>query len=108
MPFNPNTDPGALLKQAQKMQRDLMKLKDSLAERVVEGQAGGGKVIAAVNGNKELISLKIQKDIVDPEDVDLLEDLILTAVNQGLKEAANLNEREMSKVTGGLNIPGLF
>lgn len=108
MPFGPNADPGALLKQAQKMQRDLGKIQDELAERVVEGKAGGEHVIAAVNGNRELVSIRIQKDAIDPDDIELLEDLIITAVNNAMKAAKEMSDREMSKITGGLNLPGLF
>lgn len=106
--FGGNTDPGALLKHAQKMQKDLQKMKSDLGERVVEGKAGGDKIVVAVNGNREVISIKIKKEVVDPEDVELLEDLIIAAVNQGIQLASEMGEREMSKITGGLNIPGLF
>ena len=106
--FGGSMDPGALMKQAQKMQRDLQRIKEDLGDRVVEGKAGGDKVIAAVNGNREIVSIKIKKEVVDPEDIALLEDLVIAAVNQGLKLATEMGEKEMSKVTGGLNIPGLF
>ena len=103
-----NQDPGALLKQAQKMQKDITRLKDDLGERVVEGKAGGDKVIVAVSGNREIVSVKINKEVVDPDDVELLEDLVIAAVNQGLKLAEEMAEKEMSKITGGINLPGLF
>jgi len=99
---------GGLLKQAQKMQTEIARIQEELAERVVEGSAGGGMVKAVVNGKQEVLAVKIEKEVIDPEDKELLEDLIAAAVNQALKNAAELAKQEMSKVTGGLNIPGLF
>jgi DNA-binding YbaB/EbfC family protein len=100
-------DMQSLLKQAQDMQRRMQDTVRSLAERVLEGSAGGGAVKAWVNGNLELQGVKIQKAAVDPADVDTLEDLVAAAVKQALQAAKELRDREMAKVTGGLNLPGM-
>ena len=100
------------MKQIQKMQKDLQdrmsQVKDDLQNQEVEGTAGGGMVVAKVNGNQELTDLIINKDVVDPDDIEMLQDLVVAAVNNALDQARNLNESEMSKVTGGIKIPGLF
>lgn len=101
-------DMGSLLKQAQKMQRQLAKVREDLKERVVEGTSGGGAVKAHVNGLGELLAVKISPEAVDPKDLSMLEDLIVAAVSAGLKKAQDLHQEEMGKVTGGLNLPGLF
>jgi len=101
-------DMGSLLKQAQKMQRQMAQLKEALKEKVVEGTAGGGAVKVHVNGASELLSVKISPEAVDPDDVSMLEDLIVAAVSAGLKKAQELHEKEMGKITGGLNLPGMF
>jgi hypothetical protein len=100
-------DMQSLLKQAQEMQRRMHDAQRSLGERILEGSAGGGAVKAYVNGNQELQAVKIQKAAVDPNDVDTLEDLVTAAVRQALTAAKELREREMGKVTGGLNLPGM-
>ena len=100
-------DMQSLLKQAQDMQRRMQDTMRSLGERVLEGSAGGGAVKAWVNGNLELQGIKIQKAAVDPADVDTLEDLVAAAVKQALIAAKELRDREMAKVTGGLNLPGM-
>jgi len=97
-----------LLKQAQKMQKELSRIQGELSERVVEGSSGGGMVKAHVNGSQELLSIKIDPKVVDPEDVEMLEDLVTAAVKQALKAAKELSEKEMAKMTGGINLPGLF
>lgn len=101
-------DLGGLMKQAQKMQKDMARIQDELKERIVEGTAGGGMVTAMVNGKQEVVAIKISKDVVDPDDVEMLEDLVAAAVNAGIKAASDMANAEMSKVTGGMNIPGLF
>jgi hypothetical protein len=101
-------DIGSLLRQAQKMQREVKRVQDELKERVVEGTAGGGAVKASVNGNRDLVALKIQKEAVDVQDLGMLEDLIIAAVGAAMKRAEELQKAEMSKVTGGLNLPGLM
>lgn len=96
----------SLLKQAKEMDRRMQETTRSLAERIVEGTAGGSAVKAFVNGNMELQAIKIEKGAVDPDDVDGLEDLVTGAVRQALQKAKELRDREMAKVTGGLNLPG--
>jgi nucleoid-associated protein EbfC len=100
-------DMQSLLKQAQDMQRRMQDTMRSLAERVLEGSAGGGAVKAWVNGNLELQGVKIQKAAVDPNDVESLEEMVAAAVKQALVSAKELRDREMAKVTGGLNLPGM-
>ena len=100
-------DMQSLLKQAQEMQRRMQDTMRSLGERILEGTSGGGVVKAYVNGNQELQAVKIDKAAVDPDDVDTLEDLVTTAVRQALVAAKELREKETSKVTGGMNLPGL-
>ncbi len=101
-------DMGAILRQAQEMQRKMQKVEEDLKERVVEGSSGGGMVTAQANGKQEVLALKISKDVVDPNDVAMLEDLVIAAVNQALKKSQELMKKEMGKVTGGLGLPGLF
>lgn len=97
-----------MLKQAQKMQENMLKTKEEVEQRSVEASSGGGMVEVVVNGKKELLELKIKPEAVDPEDVEMLEDLVKAAVNEGLRNAQAMVEEEMAKVTGGFNIPGLF
>lgn len=94
-------------KQAQTMQKQMQQLDSSLQERVVEGSAGGGMVVAMVNGKRELLAVKIAPEVVDPDDINMLEDLVTAAVAQGLRKAEELYKTEVSKITGGLNLPGL-
>lgn len=100
------------IKQIQKMQKELQdrmsQVKGDLEHQEVEGTAGGGMVVAKANGNQELTDLTINKDVVDPEDIEMLQDLVVAAVNNALDKARDLNQDEMSKVTGGIKIPGLF
>jgi len=97
-----------MMKQVQKMQADMARLQEELATRTVESTAGGGVVKAVANGKQELVSIEIKPEAVDPEDVEMLQDLILTAVNGALKQSQEMVAKEMGKVTGGLNIPGLL
>lgn len=99
---------GNLVKQAQQMQERIMKVQEEMAERTIEVTSGGGMVTVSANGRQELVSIKIEKEVVDPGDVEMLEDLVLAAVNEALKKAQEMVEAEMQKVTGGLNLPGLF
>jgi len=99
---------GNLVKQAQKLQTKIAKIQEEMATRTVEGSAGGGMVVATVNGNSEVVSIKIEPEVVNPEDVEMLQDLVVAAVNQAMKKAKNMLEEEMGKLTAGLNIPGLF
>ncbi|MFO7984137.1 MAG: YbaB/EbfC family nucleoid-associated protein [Desulfuromonadales bacterium] len=99
---------GNIMKQAQQMQEKMAQMQEELAEKTVEASAGGGMVTAVVNGKQSLVSLNIEKDVVDPEDVEMLQDLVLAAINEALKKSQEMMQEEMSKVTGGLNMPGLF
>ena len=99
---------GDLVRQAQKMQHKMAEVQQGLKERVVEGTAGGGMVSVLVNGAQEVVAVKIDPQVVDPDDVAMLEDLILAAARQGLKKAHDLAQEEMSKVTGGISLPGLM
>ncbi|HEX37976.1 MAG TPA: YbaB/EbfC family nucleoid-associated protein [Candidatus Cloacimonetes bacterium] len=96
-----------LLKQAQKMQKKMMESQEALASKTVEASAGGGMVTVVMNGNQELISLKIEKEVVDPDDIEMLEDLIIAAVEEARQKVKEMVESEMSGLTGGLKIPGL-
>jgi nucleoid-associated protein EbfC len=97
-----------LMKQAQQMQAKLAMLQNELAEREVEASAGGGMVKVKVNGKQQLLSIQINKDCVDPNDVSTLEELVFTAVNQAMKQSQDMVQQAMSKVTGGMNLPGMF
>lgn len=96
-----------MMKQFEKMQREMEKTQDELNQKTIETTAGGGAVKAVMNGQKQLVDLVIDEDIVDPDDIDMLRDLIIACVNAAMKEVDNLQSKEMSKFTGGLNIPGL-
>jgi hypothetical protein len=96
------------MKQAQQLQEKMARLQEELAAKTVEASAGGGMVVAAVNGKFELVALRIEKDAVNPEDVEMLQDLVVAAVNEGIRRAQEMVSGEMSKLTGGLRIPGLL
>ena len=98
---------GNMLKQAQKLQAKIFKLQEELAEKTVESSAGGGMVKTVANGRKELVSIKIEPEVVNVDDIEMLEDLIVAAVNDALKKSQEMVSNEMSKLTGGLKIPGL-
>jgi DNA-binding YbaB/EbfC family protein len=97
-----------LMKQVQKMQQDMVKLQEELKDRTIEATSGGGAVKAVANGRKQLVSIEIKPEAVDPDDVEMLQDLILAAANEALQKAEDMVNQEMSRLTGGLNIPGLF
>lgn len=97
-----------MMKQMQKMQKQMQKIQEELKEKTVEGTAGGGMVTITLNGHKEILGVRIEKEAVDPDDVELLEDMIMAAMNDALKKADELVQKDMGKLTGGLNIPGLF
>jgi len=99
---------GNIMKQAKKMQEKMASLQAELAGKTVEATAGGGMVAVVVNGKFELLSIKIEKEVVNPEDVEMLQDLIVAAVNEGIRKAQEMAAAEMSKITGGFNIPGLM
>lgn len=96
-----------LIKQAQEFQRKMKKVQDELKEKIVEATSGGGMVTVTANGRQEILSIKIEPEVVNPEDVEMLEDLILAAVNEAKRKSEELAQEEMKKITGGLNIPGL-
>lgn len=95
-----------MIKQAQKMQKDMMKVQEELEQRQIEASAGGGAITVVVTGKKELVSIKIKPEVVDPDDVELLQDLILAAVNEAIRQAEEMVSSEMGKLTGGLGLPG--
>ncbi|ADG04814.1 YbaB/EbfC family nucleoid-associated protein [Kyrpidia tusciae] len=97
-----------LMKQAKKMQEEMMKAQEALGEKTVEGSAGGGAVTVVANGHKQIQSVVIRPEAVDPDDVEMLQDLVLTAVNDALKKVDDLVAEELSKYTRGFNMPGLF
>jgi DNA-binding YbaB/EbfC family protein len=96
-----------MMKQVQKMQADMNKVQEELANKTVEATAGGGVVRVVINGHMQVNEIHIDPAAVDPEDVEMLQDLVLAAVNEGLRLAQELSAEEMGKVTGGMNIPGL-
>lgn len=97
-----------LMKQAQMLQKQMQQAQEEIANTEFEGSANGGLVVAKVNGNKELLSISIKPEIVDPDDVEMLEDLVLTAVKLAVAKAEETTSQKMGKLTGGMNIPGLF
>jgi DNA-binding YbaB/EbfC family protein len=99
---------GNIVKQAQQMQQKMMRLQEELALKTVEATSGGGMITAVVNGKHELVSLKIEKEVVNPEDIEMLQDLVIAAVNEGVRKAQEMAAAEMSRITGGLNIPGMI
>jgi len=98
---------GNIMKQAKKMQEKMGRLQQELETRTIEAQSGGGMVRVLVNGKYEVVSLKIEKDVVNPEDIEMLQDLIVAAVNEGIRKSQEMAQSEMAKITGGLAIPGL-
>lgn len=99
---------GNMMKQAQKLQARMLKMQEELAERTVESAVGGGMIRVVANGRQQIVSIRVEKEVVNPEDVDMLQDLILAAVNDALTKSQEMVASEMSKLTGGLNIPGLM
>ncbi len=97
----------ALLSQAKQAQEKMAKIQEELKGKVVEASAGGGMVTVKVNGEGQVLSLKIDPEVVDAKDVEMLEDLIVAAVNEGLRQAKDMMSEEMARVAGGMNIPGL-
>ena len=99
---------GNLVRQAQQLQAKMLKVQEEMATRTAEASAGGGMVTAVANGKQELVSIKVEKEVVNPEDVEMLQDLIVAAANAALKKAQEMVSEEMKKLTGGMNIPGLL
>ena len=98
---------GDLMKQAQKMQQEMGKIQEESKKKTVEASAGGGMVVVVANGALEIISIKIEKDVVNPEDIDMLQDLVTAAVNEALRRAQKMVSDDMGRLTGGMNIPGM-
>lgn len=99
---------GNMMKQAQKLQNKMAKLQDELAAKTVESSAGGGMVKVVANGKQQVESIEIDREVVDPDDVEMIQDLVLAAVNDALAKAQEMVSGEMGKLTGGFNIPGMF
>lgn len=98
----------AMMKQAQKMQQDMLRAQEEIANKETTITSGGGMVTVTVQGTSTLKSISIKPEAVDPDDVEMLQDLVLAAVNEGLRAAAESSDEEMKKVTGGASLPGLF
>ena len=99
---------GNLMKQAQKLQSKMLKMQDELADKTVETASGGGMVKVVANGRQQILSIEIEKEVVDPDDVEMLQDLVLSAVNDALVKSQDMVSEEMGKLTGGMNIPGMM
>lgn len=97
-----------IMKQAQKLQAQLGRIQEEMAEKTTEASSGGGMVTVLINGKQEVLSVKIDPEVVNPEDVEMLQDLIVAAVNEGVRKSQQMVAEEMKKITGGLSIPGLF
>ncbi len=99
---------GNMMKQAQKLQNKMLKMQEELAGKTVEASSGGGMVNVIANGRQQLVDIRIEKEVVDPDDVEMLQDLVLAAANDALDKAQEMVSGEMGKLTGGMNIPGLM
>lgn len=99
---------GNMMKQVQKMQKDMMKAQEEFEQKSFEATAGGGAVKVTISGKKELTAIVLDEDVVDPDDIEMLQDLIIAAVNEGIRKVEDEQSSSMSKMTGGMNIPGLF
>lgn len=99
---------GDIMRQAQALQEKMAKLQEEASKKVVEGSSGGGMVVVKMSGKQELLSVKIDPEVVKSGDIDMLQDLLVAAVNEGLRKSQELMAEEMKGMTGGLNIPGLF
>lgn len=98
----------SMLKQAQKMQEDMAAMQEELESREYDVSAGGGVVNVKINGKKEILSVKIAPEVVDPDDVETLEDLIVAAINEAIKKVESVSSEEMQKITGSIGLPGMF
>jgi len=98
---------GNMMKQAQKLQSKIFKLQEEMADKKVEASVGGGMIKVTANGKQQLVSINIEPEVLDPDDVQMLEDLIVSGVNEALRKAQEMVSEEMNKLTGGFNIPGL-
>ncbi len=106
--MNQKQNMNSVIKQAQKMQEEMERIQQETEEEQVEATSGGGAVKVVVTGKKELVSIKLDPDAVDPDDVEILEDMIVAAVNEAIKKADEMMAERMGAITGGINIPGLF
>nr|WP_295975642.1 YbaB/EbfC family nucleoid-associated protein [uncultured Bacillus sp.] len=97
-----------MMKQMQKMQKDMAKAQEELGETRIEGTAGGGMVTVIVTGHKEIVDVQIKQEVVDPDDIEMLQDLVLAATNDALKKADELANQTMGQFTKGMNLPGMF
>jgi len=97
-----------MMKQVQQMQKKMVEMQEELNEKELETSAGGGAVTIKINGKKEILAIDIKPEVVDPDDVEMLQDLVLAAVNEALKKAEDETNQSMGKLTGGLNMPGMF
>ncbi len=100
-------DLGAIMQAAQQVQREIARVQEELGQKRVEASAGGGMVTVVANGRLEVVSVRIERQVVDPKDIDMLQDLVTAAVNQALAKARELAQQEMARVTGGLSLPGM-
>ncbi len=100
-------DIGSIMKQAQKIQAQIAKVQEELAQKTIEASAGGGMITVVVSGKQEVVSIKIEPEVVDAKDMEMLQDLVVAAVNEALRKSQEMVSEEMRKITGGLNIPGL-
>ena len=108
MKFNPGGGSmNKMIKQAKQVQEQIVKMQEELKEREIETSAGGGAITIRVNGKQELIAIKISPEVVDLDDIEMLEDLVMAAVNEGIRQSQEMVSTEMAKITGGFNIPGL-
>jgi len=98
---------GQILKQAQQFQEKMAKLQEEVGEKTIEASAGGGMVTVVVNGRQELVSIKIEPEVIDPDDPEMLQDLIMAAINEGMARAKEMVNQEMAKLTKGLNLPNI-
>ncbi len=98
----------SMIRQAQKMQEDMATLQEELETREYDVSAGGGVVTVKINGKREILSINIEPEIVDPDDIETLSDILVAAVNEAIKKVDEISESEMSKITGQMNIPGMF
>jgi hypothetical protein len=100
-------DLGSIMKQAQKIQAQMARMQEELAARTVEASAGGGMITVVASGKQEIVSIKIEPEVIDANDREMLQDLVVAAVNEALRKSQEMASEEMKKITGGLNIPGL-
>ena len=107
LPDGYNMKQGDMMRRVQKMQEDMQTAQAEVEATVFEAAAGGGAVCAKVNGKKEVLEVKLEPEVVDPDDIEMLEDLIVAAINEGMKQADSAMESKMGAITGGLNLPGM-